>query len=280
MPRRGCRKTWRRLRALEAEVAQQRQREARQAEALEAEMSRREEQQQHVAHLEIEVATLRDQLPRPVPPQPEPGPDNIDVILARVVHFVSGACHLVLGDSIARDAKLQVAAPDTLLNLSTGGNNFHKLASNASEKIARWKEHCRTIGQRPGRVIIWCGGNDVYGGRGLDTEDVRRAVLACGAADVLGPTPRVKGRMSDPPETTWRNTRAYSAEARIAAAVTELPNAMVVRHLGRQFCSGSQHKLGGRQGMFADDGVHVSAAGYRRLAVRLTSNLPWLQTGH
>ena len=82
MPRRGCKKTWRRLRALEAEVAEQQQREARQAEALEAEITRREQQQQqHVGHLELEVTTLRDQLPRPVPPQPEPEPDDIDMIL-------------------------------------------------------------------------------------------------------------------------------------------------------------------------------------------------------
>ena len=140
MPRRGCKKTWRRLKALEGKVAEQRQREARQAEALEAEIARRvQQQQQHVGHLELEVATLRDQLPRPVPPQPEPEPDDIDMILeeARVMHFVSGACHLVLGDSIARDAKLKVAVPDTL-NLSTGGNNFRRLASAASEVDTCW----------------------------------------------------------------------------------------------------------------------------------------------
>ena len=42
--------------------------------------------------------------------------------------------------------------------------------------------------------------------------------------------------MSDTLDTTWRNTRTYNAEARrIAAAVAELPNAIMVPYLDHQF---------------------------------------------
>ena len=38
--------------------------------------------------------------------------------------------------------------------------------------------------------------------------------------------------------------------------------------------------FGGREGVFAADGIFLSAVGCRCLAVRLTENIPWLKTGH
>ena len=52
----------------------------------------------------------------------------------------------------------------------------------------------------------------------------------------------------------------YNAEARIVAAVAELPNAIMVPHLDRQICRDSQQRPSCHQGMFADDGVHLPAA--------------------
>ena len=193
--------------------------------------------------LEVQVADLHTFAPVPPPrviEEPLPGPsvrdrtdevmaaaikDPIDLIMAEatVVEPETGSCHLVLGDSMARDWRLVVDDPDVIVNKATGGNTYRRLAATAEEKIKEWRQHCTSTGQRRGTIIIWCGGNDVYGGRGLRKEDVRRVLRACGEDTVLllGPTPRTKGREADKSGINWRSTSAYFAEATIAAAVAD-----------------------------------------------------------
>ena len=165
-------------------------------------------------------------------------------------------------------------------NLAIGGYTFSKLAATACEKIASWHQHYRTNELRCGTIIVWCGGNDVYGGRGLAEEDIKQTIRACGEEMVLvlGPTPRVKGRVHDYSSEKWSKTRAFHAESKMASVISRFDNASLVRHLGRQLCAGGLHKLGVRQGMFSADGVHLSAAGYRRVFVRVTASVPWLRT--
>ena len=258
---------WRRLRALEAQVA------------------------------DHHPVAQQDPPPQLVMEEPRPGPhrdraaevmmeraDPIDRVMAEAAVGEPGACHLVLGDSIARDWRLAVDAPDTLVNKATGGNSFRRLAATAVEKISEWRQHCGGTSQRRGTIIIWCGGNDVYGGRGLRKEDVTWVLEACGDDSVLllGPTPRAKGKHADKDGINWRSTNAYYAEAVIAAAVADAgkPSVEMLRHMGRKLCVGSRQTFGGREGVFAADGIHLSAAGYRRLAGRLTATVPWLKTEH
>ncbi|KAF0305879.1 hypothetical protein FJT64_022563 [Amphibalanus amphitrite] len=275
MPKSRCKKTWRRLQALEAEVASQ--------------AARREAGQRQIRALEAEVASLRAQVSEAPGPSARERPE-VSELETRVVRYSAApevrsanpgqTCHLLLGDSIARDAGMVVDAPDLLTNMSVGGMTFHRLATGAREKIARWRQHCRAEGLRCGHIVIWCGGNDAYGGRGLATEDVVATVRACGENEVfvLGPTPRIHGRVYDRPDCSWSGTLAFRAESRIASALAGFANVTIVRHLGRQLCSGSQRKLGRRPGVFRSDGVHLSQEGYRRVFARVSGVLAWLHS--
>ena len=77
--------------------------------------------------------------------------------------MVPGQRHLLLSDSIARDVYIRARAPDTLLDLAVGSNTFRKM-SGQHFIPDDWLEHCQRIGQSPGTVVIWCGGNDQYEG--------------------------------------------------------------------------------------------------------------------
>ena len=66
-------------------------------------------------------------------------------------------------------------------------------------------------------------------------------VRTCGESKVfdLGPTPRTHGRVYDRPDCACGGTLAFRAESRIASALSGCENAVNVRHVGRQLCSGS-----------------------------------------
>ncbi|KAF0297727.1 hypothetical protein FJT64_004844 [Amphibalanus amphitrite] len=272
MPRRGrITRMWRRLKSLEAQVSELRQPpEPQRASAtpLEGQWDVIDQvmagaSHQPCAELETEVtvtgAPAAEQDPRP--------------------------CHLLIGDSIARDASL-VAVDGVILNLANGGATFRKLAeTTAAKKVTQWQEFCRVNGHRRGTIVIWCGGNDAYSDGGLRKEDVARTLAACGDEEILliCPTPRLRGHRCDPDGINWRTTKAYFADATIAAAAGEAPNerrVSVLRHMGRLFCVGSKQTFGKRADLFAKDGIHLSAAGYRRLADRISANFDWLEIRH
>ena len=71
----------------------------------------------------------------------------------------------------------------------------------------------------------------------------------------------------------WRSTNAFFAETTIAAAVADAghpPLADITTHRKEAVC---RQPFGGREGVFAADGIFLSAVGCRCLAVRLTENI-------
>ena len=122
--------------------------------------------------------------------------------------------HLVLGDSIARDAPWRC---DVIVNLARGGNTWRRQADRLDEDLACWKAKAVAEGRPRGSVVMWIGSNDVYareGGGGVipfKIFKIVRAVLEKLRADhhllIIGPLPRGYDR-----GCRWELTRAYWLE--------------------------------------------------------------------
>ena len=184
--------------------------------------------------------------------------------------------HLVIGDSIAKSFPFSVQAPDRVLNLAVGGLSFRRLVDSVPGMLRAWRSSI-TDDEEEGKVVVWLGGNDVYPHRNhgarpfpagaattvlhqlLDSIPAHRLLL-------LGPLPRRS-------DSRWESSLACLAEARLAAAVRGVSDSVeLVRHIGRPLAD-RNHRFT-REGVFKLDGVHLTAKGYDRLAVRMPA---WLK---
>ena len=194
-----------------------------------------------------------------------------------------GRLHLLLGDSIARDAQVSVATPDLLLNRTRGGDSWKRLCHRVAQELEDW--HCAASGYgvTTGHVAIWMTGNDLYPDG--DPERRRRqlatlkdnmtvvldAVLeSCPVVEIIGPLPRLRHDIG----RAWEQCPAFHGErmslAHFGGRVTHW---LVGRALTTY--KKKRHVVGGRSSRFyTGDGVHLSEEGYERLLSRLPE---WLQ---
>ena len=89
-----------------------------------------------------------------------------------------GRLHLLLGDSIAKRAEFSTANPgDRVLNRARSSAKWSSVEERIERDITSWLTAAAASGLRPGKVVLWLTGNDVYRkGSGLKgyTEDSLR----------------------------------------------------------------------------------------------------------
>ena len=185
------------------------------------------------------------------------------------------AMHLLLGCSVARDARLRVEAPGIILNLARRGNTWQKVAAHLDEDLDAWRRAAASIRMRCGWVVIWLSGNEAYDRHtganlladvsGRELEDTIRGVATrvreVSKLVLLGPLPRFYvDRL-----WIWEATAAYLLDRKVCEAA--LPGEFV--SLGKSLTK----KLGGKhtlvddcEGWFQPDRIHLSGAGYRKVS--------------
>lgn len=187
--------------------------------------------------------------------------------------------HLLLGDSIARDCGLETRLTgDAFLRRAHGGATWRSLSRNLQSVLEEWDRVAADQGRRLGAAVIWSTGNDVYSkltGLGNISEEVLAEVSSIAndvvtrllevAEDVLvlGPLPRLSGEAMG---TRWEQTAAFHLERRLHH---QLPKDVRLIRLGRQLtrkASGRYCCIKKCDVWYQKDGVHMSAAGYRKLA--------------
>ena len=200
-----------------------------------------------------------------------------------------GRIHLLLGDSIARDAPVCVSPPDLLLRLEKGGHTWARLVDIIDENIDMWRRAASDYNRPLGRAMVWMTGNDVYprhGSRvtGLDIEQLRRnatdvvRALRAVAQEVviLGPLPRFKFDINK----TWTQTPAFHAERCLKHSFCD-DAGVSVENLGRALtttrgkCKALAPSVGSN---FASDGIHLSDRGYEKVLNKIPSWLTWVSS--
>ena len=188
----------------------------------------------------------------------------------------TGTIHLLLGCSIALGARLTVAVDDMLLTRARGGNTWRRLADRLERDLWHWRRAAAAFGMRCGTIIIWLSVNEAYdrqtGANVLagepcgPLEEVIQRVLervraASASVCLLGPLPRFYvDRL-----LRWEATAAYRLDRKVKEAARP-----------GEFCSLGKaltKKLAGRHVVvedarqwFAEDGIHLSREGYRKVA--------------
>ena len=184
--------------------------------------------------------------------------------------------HLLLGDSVARDAWLASRfRGDAVFNRARGGETWHTLADRIDVDIAAWWTAAEKRGLPVGTVIIWLTGNDVYNRYSLmasfteDTLDaigrtarevVRRLRQHADRVLLLGPLPRLAGEIEG---CTWEGTAAYHLERTLLKA--DLGDGVTLAELGRALTRKMGRKRRGLKGTrdwYKPDRVHLSQDGY------------------
>ena len=196
---------------------------------------------------------------------------------ARQHHLASPKLHLLLGDSIARDAGLRSRLPrEEIMNLASSGATWAKVNSDLKKNLARWREAAETRGRRRGTVILWLTGNDVYGKDShlSSFDDDRLASIADTALEViaklrgeevlvLGPLPRLSGEAMG---IRWVRAAAYHLERRL---LHSLPPSVRLVPLGRQLTRRSQNRHSVTNDCaiwFRWDRTHLNRAGYAKVS--------------
>ena len=187
--------------------------------------------------------------------------------------------HLLLGDSVARDAGVRSRLnKDAFLQRAYGGATWKSLSRNVPEIIREWSQEAASQGRRLGSAVLWLTGNDVYSRHsGMASfpenrlaETAGYAVEVCRAlarsADrifVLGPLPRLSGEVTG---TRWEQTAAFHLERRLHH---QMPAEVYFIRWGRQLLKKSLERyscIPDCQVWFQADGTHLTAAGYGKLA--------------
>ena len=189
----------------------------------------------------------------------------------------AGRVHLLLGCSIARGAGLRVSEEDMLINRARSGETWRRLEEHVGRDLQRWRGASAAFGLQLGRVIIWLTGNEAYdrhtGHNRLHGEDcgplegtIRRVldtVRRMAAPVVLGPLPRfVNDRL-----LPWEHTAAYKLDRKVREAAEEGGDEF--RSLGKSLTKKQRRRhvvLEDCREWFATDGIHLSPAGYRKVA--------------
>ena len=197
--------------------------------------------------------------------------------------------HLLLGDSIPyrMGERLDVSPPDILLNFSSPGNTWARLATDQARQVAEWQEAARAFGCTLRTCIVWMSGNDVYPRTPGDLSHVVRlgdfkenvdevlSFIWAAARNilVLGPLPRYRHDAGK----CWVNCPAFAAQ-QAAKRVCDQYLGVEFLPLGRTFTKNYKrwHLVGedSRQ-FFTSDGVHLSAAGEEAVLQRVPQWLQW-----
>ena len=186
-----------------------------------------------------------------------------------------GRLHLVLGDSIARDANWSSRFQgDAFLNAARGGATWRSVRRHLSIDLAKWNAAVVRQGRRHGRVVLWLTGNDLYcrrtGQASWDQELLQslskaaeELVAALPKALVLGPLPRLGGEAGG---AKWETTAAFHLERRLlhclptSARFVPMGRHLTIRRRGRQECPVACKPW------FHADGVHLTKIGYQKLS--------------
>ncbi|XP_043203813.1 ras-responsive element-binding protein 1-like isoform X1 [Amphibalanus amphitrite] len=193
---------------------------------------------------------------------------------------------LVVGDSMVRRAGFEACPPYHLTVAARDGLAWTRGLVWLHEQIMTWAEAARAAGRRLGPVLIWVGGNDVYPGPGGirgSPEGVTQKIsllltdLAGIIPDVtlVGPTPRP----ANDEGLLWNKTPAFLLERQMLS-LRDGGRGPAVLSVGRRLCRWRNGPTRGHYvhstAFYNPDGVHLTGAGYGRLAPRLPA---WLRTG-
>ncbi|KAF0314276.1 hypothetical protein FJT64_015254 [Amphibalanus amphitrite] len=193
-----------------------------------------------------------------------------------------GSAVLLIGDSMLSRADFRCDPPRRLSVCAVPGLTLSRWLRSSATEVRAWV--CGKGELTDLQVILWLGGNDVYPrGAAFDPVTVVATLgrlketiidtrsLGC-AVTILGVTPRPArdgGRV-------WESTPAFWLERALCELCRETDSTFVA--LGRRLCRREgrkrRFKMDGR--FFSADGIHLSAAGYRRLMDYLPG---WLRRG-
>ena len=189
--------------------------------------------------------------------------------------------HMLVGCSIARDSRMEVAGDDLLINMAKGAETWPKLKRKLPRLIGEWRRAARAFGVPLGSVIFWLSGNDAYEkdtGRNVfltmptrEVEELEHTIVetigmaraTAASVVVLGPLPRIASDDTLP----WEQTAAYkldrkAKEAAEADEFVSLGKALTTK-MGRR----SRHLINEEcWPWFTEDGIHLSSKGYRKVA--------------
>ena len=143
------------------------------------------------------------------------------------------AVHLVLGDSVGRDARLASRYHrDLVIDRCRGGATWTTVLKNLQDDLLPWLHAKDTFHLEPGHIIIWLSGNDSHSrstGLGRISDElnlqvkvsVRETLLRLSekqpaAIIVLGPLPRPDGQVSG---LAWEKTASYHQERAAKEAI-------------------------------------------------------------
>ncbi|KAF0300648.1 YLP motif-containing protein 1 [Amphibalanus amphitrite] len=206
--------------------------------------------------------------------------------LARRLPRSAPPLHLLIGDSVARDAGIRSRLNrHQFLSLARGGATWSSTADELHAILDRWTSEAERQGRRLGEAVVWLTGDDVYSRSatlavfdktleetGRLAKAVCRRLQSLARVTVLGPLPRLSEETSG---NGWETTAAYHQERRLKHS---LPPGVHLVLLGRQLMRRSARRYRFAPecaSYFRSDGVHLSAEGYGRVADAL--ELPiWL----
>ena len=199
----------------------------------------------------------------------------------------TGEIHLLLGCSIAKRACFSVSIDDMLVDRARSGNTWGRQEARLGLDLQRWRGAAATFGLRPGSIVIWMSGNEAYDRHtGANTLGERRGPLeeaihrvlgrlraAATSVVVLGPLPRFYvDRL-----LRWESTAAYRLDRKVKEASRPGEFVCLGKSLTKKL-SGHHVVVEGTRGWFAEDGIHISPEGYRKIAA-VTLFPRWLRMG-
>ncbi|XP_043228139.1 uncharacterized protein LOC122384617 [Amphibalanus amphitrite] len=203
---------------------------------------------------------------------------------------------LIIGDSLVRHARFAADADNWRVTVwvppaDIGEHWAGCLSSGALIEVVRTWANTKEV--YPAAVALWLGGNDVYppdGRRRTMSKELWSSVTAQVAevaaiapVTLVGPTPRPsRDRLADDYERDrWENTAAFGLERQMVRWARKRNGNVSVACVGR--CLTKRRNHGGESRYFLTDdvateyfqpdGIHLTAAGYRRIATRLP---PWM----
>ena len=177
--------------------------------------------------------------------------------------------HLVLGDSIARDAPWR----SDILCLARSGNNWRRQAERLERDLAQWRDVEITEDRPKGTVLLWLGSNDVYVRKGecvtnpISTVKEVLRNLEDESVVVVGPLPRGwcdRGRR-------WGGTKAYWLERAFKYGLPSRcplykPGHRLTHMMHKQRVVGDGTQRNGRIIPWFRDGTHLTSEGYWKIS--------------
>lgn len=202
---------------------------------------------------------------------------------------------LVIGDSMVRRAEFAESAGDWRVETWVPHDKtWTGCVSSLPTVTQDWTKRVESAGGVPRAIVFWLGGNDIYPRRSrpaaLETaawDAIHGAVKNMGRlvseVVVVGPTPRPARDAPSGQQPEWEETAAWQLYDRPMATWTRECGAAEFISIGRRVCERrrprrqrERYLLTARAAgtFFEADGVHLSAEGYARIAIRLPE---WLR---